>query len=92
MVMGSTDRRQQCFVCPMSAKGALDEEARTLNHVVAAFAVSSRSCIHAMANKAQVQGIAAENVMETVRIVRFSLAIEFIGDAAPVVEELQRVR
>ena len=53
---------------------------------------SSKSCIQATANKARVQGIASGRVMETVHIVRFPLSTEVIGDAAPVLDELETVR
>lgn len=76
----------------MPDEGALDEEARTLIYLAAALAGSSRACIQAMANKAKVQGIAPEKVMETVRIVRFALATKVIGDAEPVFEVLQGVK
>lgn len=76
----------------MPNEGALDEEARTLIYLAAALAGSSRACIQAMANKAKVQGIAPEKVMETVRIVRFALATKVIGDAEPVFEVLQGVK
>ncbi|HEV2134320.1 MAG TPA: carboxymuconolactone decarboxylase family protein [Terracidiphilus sp.] len=75
----------------MPAEGGLDEEARTLIYLAAALAGSSRACIQAMANKAKVQGIAAEKVMETVRIVRLALATKVIGDAESIFEVLQGV-
>jgi alkylhydroperoxidase/carboxymuconolactone decarboxylase family protein YurZ len=74
----------------MPAEGALDEETRTLIYLASALAASSKACIQAMANKARMQGIASEKVLETVRIVRFALATKAIGDAEPVFEALQR--
>lgn len=68
----------------MPAEGALDEETRTLIYLASALAASSKACIEAMANKAKMQGIAPEKVLETVRIVRFALATKIIGDAEPV--------
>lgn len=74
----------------MPAEGALDEETRTLIYLASALAASSKACIQAMANKAKMQGIAPEKMLETVRIVRFALATKVIGDAEPVFETLQK--
>jgi alkylhydroperoxidase/carboxymuconolactone decarboxylase family protein YurZ len=74
----------------MPAEGALDEETRTLIYLASALAASSKACIQAMANKAKMQGISPEKVLETVRIVRFALATKVIGDAEPVFESLQK--
>jgi hypothetical protein len=46
-----------------------------------ALAASSDACIGAKAIKANVQGIAAEKLRETLQIVRFALATRVIGDA-----------
>jgi alkylhydroperoxidase/carboxymuconolactone decarboxylase family protein YurZ len=73
----------------MPAEGALNEETRTLIYLASALAAGSKACIQAMANKAKMQGIAPEKVLETVRIVRFALATKIIGDAEPVFESLQ---
>jgi alkylhydroperoxidase/carboxymuconolactone decarboxylase family protein YurZ len=69
-------------------EGALDEETRTLIYLASALAASSKACIQAMANKAKMQGIAPEKVLETVRIVRFALATKIVGDAEPVFEAM----
>lgn len=74
----------------MPAQGALDEETRTLIYLASALAASSKACIQAMANKAKMQEIAPEKVLETLRIVRFALATKIIGDAEPVFESLQK--
>ncbi len=74
----------------MPAEGALDEETRTLIYLASALAASSKACIQAMANKAKMQGIAPEKVLETLRIVRFALATKVIGDAEPVFESLKK--
>jgi alkylhydroperoxidase/carboxymuconolactone decarboxylase family protein YurZ len=74
----------------MPANGALDEETRTLIYLASALASSSKACIQAMANKAKMQGIAPEKVLETVRIVRFALATKIVGDAEPIFESLQK--
>ncbi len=72
----------------MPPEGALDKETRTLIYLASALAASSKACIQAMADKAKVQGIAPEKLLETVRIVRFALATKAIGDAEPVFESL----
>ncbi len=72
----------------MPAEGALDEETRTLIYLASALAASSKACIQAMANKAKMQGIAPEKVLETVRIVRFALATKVVGDSEPVFEAM----
>lgn len=72
----------------MPNEGALDEETRTLIYLASALAASSKACIQAMANKARMQGIAPEKVLETVRIVRFALVTKVFGDAEPVFEAL----
>jgi len=74
----------------MPAEGALDEETRTLIYLASALAASSKACIQAMANKAKMQGIAPEKVLETLHIVRFALATKVIGDAEPVFEVLKK--
>jgi alkylhydroperoxidase/carboxymuconolactone decarboxylase family protein YurZ len=74
----------------MPAEGALDEQTRTLIYLVSALAASSKACIQAMANKAKMQAIAPEKVLETVRIVRLALATKVVGDAEPVFEALKQ--
>jgi alkylhydroperoxidase/carboxymuconolactone decarboxylase family protein YurZ len=73
----------------MPPEGGLDEDTRTLLYLASALAAGSQACIKAMSNKARMQGIAPEKVLETVRIVRFALATKVIGDAEPVFESLQ---
>ena len=70
----------------MPAEGALDDETRTLIYLAAALAASSKACIQAMANKAKMQGIAPDKVLETVKIVRLALATKVIGDGEPIFE------
>ncbi len=72
-----------------SEEPALNEETRTLIYLAAALAASSHPCVEAMANKAKVQGIPAEKLLETLRIVRFALATRVIGDAEPLFSALQ---
>ncbi len=74
----------------MPPEGALDEETRTLIYLASALAASSHACIRAMANKAKMQNIPAEKVLETVRIVRFALATKVIGEAEPVFAALAK--
>lgn len=69
---------------------ALDDETRTLIYMAAALAGSSPACVRAMADKARVQGISREKIMETVRIVRFALATRVIGDAEPIFAALEK--
>ena len=74
--------RSRGYAMP-AEKPALDEETRTLIYLAAALAASSHACVEAMANKAKVQGIPAEKLLETLHIVRFALATRVIGDAVP---------
>ena len=74
----------------MPPNGALDEETRTLIHLAASLAAGSQACIQAMANKAKMQNIPAEKVLETVHIVRFALATKVIGEAEPVFAALAK--
>lgn len=76
----------------MPAAGALDDETRTLIYLAAALAASSKACIQAMANKAKMQGIAPEKVLETVKIVRLALATKVIGDGEPIFEALEKTQ
>ena len=76
----------------MPAEGALDDETRTLIYLAAALAASSKACIQAMANKAKMQGIAPEKVLETVKIVRLALATKVIGDGEPIFEVLESAK
>lgn len=80
--------RSRAYAMP-AEKPALDEETRTLIYLAAALASSSHACVEAMANKAKVQGIAAEKLLETLRIVRFALATRVIGDAEPLFTAMQ---
>jgi alkylhydroperoxidase/carboxymuconolactone decarboxylase family protein YurZ len=76
----------------MPAEGVLDDETRTLIYLAAALAASSKACIQAMANKAKMQGIAPEKVLETVKIVRLALATKVIGDGEPIFEALENAK
>jgi alkylhydroperoxidase/carboxymuconolactone decarboxylase family protein YurZ len=74
----------------MPPEGALDEETRTLIYLASALAAGSQPCVQAMANKAKMQGIPAEKLLETVRIVRLALATKVIGHAEPVFAALAK--
>ena len=82
--------RSRAYARP--AEGALDDETRTLIYLAAALAASSKACIQAMANKAKMQGIAPEKVLETVKIVRLALATKVIGDGEPIFEALENAK
>lgn len=83
--------RSRGYAMP-SEKPALDEETWTLIYLAAALAASSHACIEAMANKAKIQGIPAEKLLETLHIVRFALATRVIGDAEPLFTTMQPSR
>jgi alkylhydroperoxidase/carboxymuconolactone decarboxylase family protein YurZ len=74
----------------MPENGVFDEETRTLLYLAAALAASSKACIQAMADKAKMQKIAPEKVLETFRIVRFAMTAKVLGEAEPVFEALQK--
>jgi alkylhydroperoxidase/carboxymuconolactone decarboxylase family protein YurZ len=76
----------------MPAEGALDDETRTLIYLAPALAASSKACIQAMANKAKMQGIALEKVLETVKIVRLAMATKVIGDGEPIFDALENAK
>ena len=78
--------RSRAYAMPKD--GALDDETRTLIYLAAALAAGSKACIQAMSNKARMQGIPKEKIMETFRITRFALATKVIGDAEAVFESL----
>ncbi len=80
--------RSRAYAMP-AENPALDEETRTLIYLAAALAASSHARVEAMANKAKVQGIAPEKLLETLRIVRFALATRVIGDAEPMFNAMQ---
>ncbi|MGC8541481.1 MAG: carboxymuconolactone decarboxylase family protein [Phycisphaerae bacterium] len=81
--------RSRAYAMPDAAP-ALDEETRTLIYMAAALAGSSPACVRAMADKARVQGISHEKIMETVKIVRFAMATRVIGDAEPIFAALEK--
>ncbi|MFA7326067.1 MAG: carboxymuconolactone decarboxylase family protein [Candidatus Kapaibacterium sp.] len=70
--------------------GALDAETRTLIYLGVALATGSRACIEAMMNKAKVQDISNEKILETVKITRFAEATRVVGNADIVFEHLKK--
>ncbi|MCI4410103.1 MAG: carboxymuconolactone decarboxylase family protein [Thiotrichales bacterium] len=68
----------------MPPDGALDTQTRTLVYLAAALAAGSQPCIQAMANKAVMQKIPHDKLMETVKIVRYAMATRIIGEAEPI--------
>jgi alkylhydroperoxidase/carboxymuconolactone decarboxylase family protein YurZ len=83
--------RSRAYAMPPE-KPALDEETRTLIYLAAALAASSHACVEAMANKAKVQGIPREKLLETLRIARFALATKAISDAEALFDSLQAAK
>jgi alkylhydroperoxidase/carboxymuconolactone decarboxylase family protein YurZ len=81
--------RSRAYAMP-DGTPALDEETRTLIYMAAALAGSSPACVRAMADKARMQGISREKIMETVKIVRFAMATRVIGDAEPIFAALEK--
>ncbi|MCL5769982.1 MAG: carboxymuconolactone decarboxylase [Planctomycetes bacterium] len=63
---------------------ALAEGTRTLIYMAAALAGPSPACVRAITEKARVQGILREAIMETVVPVRFAIATRIPGDVAPI--------
>ena len=68
--------------------GALSPETRILVYLAAALATSNHACTKAMANKAKVQGIADEKLLEAFHIARFALATRVVGNAEPLFDML----
>ncbi len=81
--------RSRAYAMP-EQRPALDEENRTLIYMAAALAGSSPACVRAMADKARVQGISRDKIMETIKIVRFAMATRIIGDAEPIFAALEK--
>ncbi len=81
--------RSGAYAMP-SESPALDEETRTLIYLAAALASSSQSCVRATVDKAKIQGIPREKILETVRIARFAMATKVVSDAESVFEALEQ--
>lgn len=79
--------RSKAFAMP-AEKPAFDEATRTLIYLAAALAGTSTACVKAMSNRIVQLGIPANQVIETVHIVRLAMATKIIGDAEPVFDAL----
>lgn len=71
------------FAMP-SEEGALDAETRTLVYLAVALATSNHACVLAMTNKARVQSISSEKLLEALHIARYAMATKVIGESEPV--------
>jgi alkylhydroperoxidase/carboxymuconolactone decarboxylase family protein YurZ len=79
--------RSSAFAMPPD-NGALDPQTRTIVYLAAALASSNHACTQAMVNKARVQGIPSEKLLEAFHIARFAMATRVVGDAEPLFEML----
>ena len=70
--------------------GALDTETRTLIYLGVALATGSKSCIEALMNKAKVQNISNEKLLETFKIARFAEATRVVGNAEILFEHISK--
>jgi alkylhydroperoxidase/carboxymuconolactone decarboxylase family protein YurZ len=66
--------------------GALDPQTRTIVYLAVALASSNHACTQAMVNKARVQGIPTEKLLEAFHVARFAMATRVVGDAEPLFE------
>ena len=79
--------RSSAFAMPQN--GALEAETRTLIYLGLALATGSKACIEAMMNKAKMQQISKEKILETLKIARYAEATRVIGNAEIVLEHLK---
>jgi alkylhydroperoxidase/carboxymuconolactone decarboxylase family protein YurZ len=75
------------FALPQN--GALDAETRTLIYLGVALATGSKACIEAMMNKAKMQNISKDKILETFKIARYAEATRVLGNAEIVFEHLK---
>ncbi len=75
--------RSSAFAMPGEG-GALDPETRTLVYLAVALATSNHACTTAMLNKARVQSISSDKLLEALHIARYAMATKVLGDAEPV--------
>jgi alkylhydroperoxidase/carboxymuconolactone decarboxylase family protein YurZ len=75
------------FALPQN--GALEAETRTLIYLGVALATGSKACIEAMMNKAKMQKIPKEKILETFKIARYAEATRVLGNAEIVFEHLK---
>ena len=80
--------RSNEFAMPKE-NGALDAETRTLIYLGIALATNSNACIEAMMNKAKIQDISKEKILETVKIARFAEATRVVGNSEIVLKHLK---
>jgi AhpD family alkylhydroperoxidase len=64
--------------------GALDPQTRTLIYLAVALATANHACTVAMTNKARVQSIDSEKLLEAFHIARYAMATRVLGDAEAV--------
>ncbi len=75
--------RSSAFAMPGEG-GALDPETRTLIYLAVALATSNHACTTAMVNKARVQSISSDKLLEALHIARYAMATRVLGNAEPV--------
>ena len=75
--------RSSAFAMPPQ-DGALGPETRTLIYLAVALATSNAACTRALVNKARIQSISSEKLLEALHIARFAMATRVVGDAEPV--------
>lgn len=80
--------RSNEFAMPKE-NGALEPETRTLMYLGIALATNSNACIEAMMNRAKVQNISKEKILETVKIARFAEATRVVGNSEIVFNHLK---
>jgi AhpD family alkylhydroperoxidase len=81
--MVAEQARSSSFAMPPEG-GALDPETRTLVYLAVALATSNHACTVAMTDKARVQSISNEKLLEAFHIARYAMATKVLGDAEPV--------
>ncbi|WP_206285868.1 carboxymuconolactone decarboxylase family protein [Yeosuana marina] len=75
------------FALPQN--GALEAETRTLIYLGIALATGSKACIEAMMNKAKMQNISKDKILEAFKIARYAEATRVVGNAEIVFEHLK---
>lgn len=78
--------RSSAFAMPKD--GALEPETRTLIYLGIALATGSKACIEAMMNKAKMQQISKDKILETFKIARYAEATRVIGNAETVFQQI----
>jgi alkylhydroperoxidase/carboxymuconolactone decarboxylase family protein YurZ len=91
LLMVAEQLRSSAFAMPPQG-GALDAETRTLIYLAVALASSNHACIVAMTNKARVQVIASEKILEASHIARYAMATRVIGAAEPIYDLINERR